>query len=148
MVGGSGRLWGWEEGGKRVEYLVERYGFDPGTSHAPLPWNDRISKSPNAEAIVTPFTSDYLSSYLSLCSSPSDAVLNFGPMDMLLTPVQHYLPTRLYSLFTHPAQEPGEKKRYIAMLSSRCVRAFLCVYGDGDVLMDGWVEMRMSHGPW
>ncbi|EAU83592.1 D-xylulose kinase [Coprinopsis cinerea okayama7 len=91
-------------GARRVgnvsRYLVERYGFDPDT-------------------IVSSFTSDYLSTYLSLCPSPNDAVLEFGPMDTLLTPAQHYIPTRLYNLFPHPAQEAGEKRRYIAALSSR-----------------------------
>ena len=72
-----------------------------------------------ADTIVTQFTSDYLSTYLSLCPSLSDAVLSFGPMDALLTPAQHYMPTRLYHLFPHPAQDPGEKRRYIVMLSSR-----------------------------
>ncbi|KAL4066548.1 hypothetical protein J3A83DRAFT_4427399 [Scleroderma citrinum] len=81
-------------------YICERYGFEPDT-------------------IVTPFTSDYLSAYLSICPSPGDAVLSFGPMDTLLTPAQHYIPTRLYSLFPHPAQDVGEKRRYIAMLTSR-----------------------------
>ncbi|KII84911.1 hypothetical protein PLICRDRAFT_57417 [Plicaturopsis crispa FD-325 SS-3] len=114
IVGGSReegrRVRGWlgevdvANGGKRIgtvsKYLVERYQFDPDT-------------------IVTPFTSDYLSTYLSLCPSTSDAVLSFGPMDALLTPVQTYIPTRLYSLYPHPAQDAGEKKRYIAMLASR-----------------------------
>ncbi|OCH90405.1 actin-like ATPase domain-containing protein [Obba rivulosa] len=114
IVGGSKqegrRIWGWlgdvdVSGGRRrignvSRYLVERYGFDP-------------------EAIVTPFTSDYLSTYLSVCPSPSDAVLTFGPMDALLAPASHYLPTRLYSLFPHPAQDSTEKKRYVAMLTSR-----------------------------
>ncbi|KAI6039367.1 hypothetical protein EDC04DRAFT_3062190 [Pisolithus marmoratus] len=81
-------------------YIIERYGFEPDT-------------------IVTPFTSDYLSAYLSICPSPGDAVLSFGPMDTLMTPAQHYIPTRLYSLFPHPAQDTNEKRRYIAMLSSR-----------------------------
>ncbi|KAH7886664.1 hypothetical protein F5I97DRAFT_1869221 [Phlebopus sp. FC_14] len=81
-------------------YLCERYGFEP-------------------DAIVTPFTTDYLSAYLSLCPSPGDAVLSFGPMDLLMTPAQHYIPTRLYSLYPHPAQDAGEKRRYIAMLTSR-----------------------------
>ncbi|KAG2113265.1 hypothetical protein BD769DRAFT_1439220 [Suillus cothurnatus] len=40
-----------------------------------------------ADTVITPFTSDYLSSYLSLCPSPGDAVLSFGPMDTLLTPL-------------------------------------------------------------
>lgn len=48
-------------------------------------------------------------------------MLSFGPMDTLLTPAQHYLPTRLYSLFPHPAQDACEKRRYIAMLTSRYV---------------------------
>ena len=72
-----------------------------------------------SDTIVTPFISDYLSGYLSLCPSPGDAVLSFGPMDTLLTPAQHYHPTRLYSLFPHPAQDAGEKRRYVAMLTSR-----------------------------
>ncbi|KAF7981000.1 hypothetical protein HWV62_35826 [Athelia sp. TMB] len=91
-------------GGKRVgnvsQYLVDRYGFDPDT-------------------MVTQFTSDYLSTYLSLCPSPSDAVLSFGPMDVILTPAQHYIPTRLYSLFPHPAQDGSEKRRYVAVMTSR-----------------------------
>ncbi|KDQ49763.1 hypothetical protein JAAARDRAFT_200595 [Jaapia argillacea MUCL 33604] len=91
-------------GGKRIgtvsKYLVDRYGFDPDT-------------------IVTPFTSDYLSSYLSLCPTPSDAVLAFGPMDLLMTPAQQYVPTRLYNLYPHPALDSGEKRRYIAILTTR-----------------------------
>ncbi|KAF8063231.1 hypothetical protein FPV67DRAFT_1505659 [Lyophyllum atratum] len=114
IVGGSReegrRVRGWlgdvdvSGGGRRAgnvsRYLVERYGFE-------------------SDAIVAPFTSDYLSSYLSLLPSQNDAVLSFGPMDVLLTPAQHYIPTRLYNLFPHPAQDPGEKRKYIAMLSSR-----------------------------
>ena len=71
------------------------------------------------DTIVAPFSSDYLSSYLSLLPSPNDAVLSFGPMDTLFTPAQHYIPTRLYNLFPHPAQDSGEKRKYIAALSSR-----------------------------
>ncbi|EEB94932.1 hypothetical protein MPER_06179, partial [Moniliophthora perniciosa FA553] len=114
IVGGSReegrRVRGWlgevdTSGGARKignvsRYLVERFGFD-------------------ADTIVTPFTSDYLATYLSLCPSPCDAVLSFGPMDSLMTPASAYLPTRLYNLFPHPAQEPGERKRYIAVLTSR-----------------------------
>ncbi|THH15411.1 hypothetical protein EW146_g5050 [Bondarzewia mesenterica] len=91
-------------GGRRIanvsRYLVERYGFEPDT-------------------LVTSFAPDYLSTYLSLCPSPSDAVLSFGPMDFLLTSAPHYLPTRLYNVFPHPAQDPNEKRRYIVMLTSR-----------------------------
>ncbi|KAH9920985.1 actin-like ATPase domain-containing protein [Amylocystis lapponica] len=114
IVGGNReegrRIWAWlgdvdVSGGRRrignvSRYLVERYGFDP-------------------DAIVTPFTSDYLSTYLSLCPSPSDAVLSFGPMDAMLAPASHYLPTRLYNLFPHPAQDASEKRRYVVMLTSR-----------------------------
>ncbi|KAJ4495854.1 hypothetical protein C8J55DRAFT_5421 [Lentinula edodes] len=119
IVGGSReegrRVRGWlgevdvSGGGRKVgnvsRYLVERFGFDP-------------------ETIVTSFTSDYLASYLS-CVPSSDpstgatAVLQFGPMDMLLTPAAHYIPTQSYSLFPHPAQDPTEKRRYIAVLTSR-----------------------------
>ncbi|RXW18264.1 hypothetical protein EST38_g7592 [Candolleomyces aberdarensis] len=94
VSGGSRRA------GNVSRYLVERYGFDP-------------------ETIVTPFTSDYLSTYLSVSPSPNDAVLSFGPMDNLLAPAQHYTPTRFYNLFPHPAQDAGDKKRYIVVLSSR-----------------------------
>ncbi|KAF9267014.1 actin-like ATPase domain-containing protein [Marasmius fiardii PR-910] len=114
IVGGSReegrRVRGWMgdvdvSGGARKignvsRYLVDRFGFETDT-------------------IVTPFTSDYLATYLSLCPSPLDAVLSFGPMDSLLTPAAHYLPTRLYNLFPHPAQEVGEKRKYIAVLTSR-----------------------------
>ncbi|TFY71343.1 hypothetical protein EVG20_g1656 [Dentipellis fragilis] len=91
-------------GGRRIgsvsRYLVERYGFEPDT-------------------IVAPFTSDFLSTYLSLCPAPSDAVLAFGPMDILLTSAPHYLPTRLYNVYPHPAQDPSEKRKYIVVLNSR-----------------------------
>ncbi|KAJ6523295.1 hypothetical protein B0H19DRAFT_1201757 [Mycena capillaripes] len=94
-VGGGGR-----RAGNIARYLVERYGFDPETG-------------------VTPFTSDGLAAYLSLAPAPSDAVLQFGPMDVMMAPAQHYIPTRLYSLFPHPAQEPSDKRRYIAVLTNR-----------------------------
>ncbi|PPQ90346.1 hypothetical protein CVT25_007748 [Psilocybe cyanescens] len=114
IVGGSReegrRVRGWlgdvdVSGGSRKvgnvsRYLVERYGFD-------------------AETVVAPFTSDFLASYLSLLPSSGDAVLSFGPIDTLLTPAQHYIPTRLYNLFPHPAQDTNEKRKYIAVLSSR-----------------------------
>lgn len=78
----------------------------------------------HTETVVTSFTSDFLSSYLSLCPAPSDAVLSFGPMDMLMTPAPHYLPARLYHIYPHPAQDPSEKRRYIAILSTRFVARF------------------------
>ncbi|KAF9002097.1 actin-like ATPase domain-containing protein [Cyathus striatus] len=92
--------------GNVSRYLVERYGFDP-------------------ETIVAPFISSTLSNYLSLLPSQGDAILSFGPMDTLLTPAAHYIPTRLYTLIPHPVQDgAGDRagrggKRYIAMLSSR-----------------------------
>ncbi|KIK68498.1 hypothetical protein GYMLUDRAFT_35926 [Collybiopsis luxurians FD-317 M1] len=115
IVGGSReegrRVRGWlgevdvSGGGRKVgtvsRYLVERFGFDPDT-------------------VVTSFTSDYLASYLSLCPfDSSTGVLQFGPMDMMLTPAQHYKPSRMYSLFPHPAQDAAEQRRYIAVLTSR-----------------------------
>ncbi|KAI0643402.1 actin-like ATPase domain-containing protein [Trametes meyenii] len=114
IVGGNReeghRIWSWLgdvdiSGGRRrigniSRYLVDRYGFD-------------------SEVIITPFTSDYLSTYLSLCPSPSDAVLAFGPMDVMMAPAANYIPTRLYNLFPHPAQDASEKRRYIVMLTSR-----------------------------
>jgi xylulokinase len=114
IVGGSReegrRVRGWlgdvdVSGGSRKagnvsRYLVERYGFDP-------------------ETIVAPFTCDFLASYLSVLPSAGDSVLSFGPMDALLTPAQHYIPTRLYNLFPHPAQDTSEKRKYIAILTSR-----------------------------
>ena len=40
-------------------------------------------------------------------------------MDFLLTSAPHYLPSRLYSVYPHPAQDPSEKRKYISMLTSR-----------------------------
>ncbi|THH06414.1 hypothetical protein EW145_g4109 [Phellinidium pouzarii] len=100
MLGDVDTLGGGRKVGHIASYFVERYGF-------------------SSDAILTPFTSDYLSTYLSLCPSPTDAVISFGPMDTMLTTAPHYLPNRLYTLFPHPAQEPNEKRRYIAMLTSR-----------------------------
>ncbi|KAJ7908853.1 D-xylulose kinase [Mycena leptocephala] len=94
-VGGGAR-----RAGNVARYLVERYGFDPETG-------------------VTPFTSDGLAAYLSLAPQPSDVVLQFGPMDVMMAPAAHYIPTRLYSLYPHPAQDPSEKRRYIAVLTNR-----------------------------
>ncbi|KDQ10746.1 hypothetical protein BOTBODRAFT_177833 [Botryobasidium botryosum FD-172 SS1] len=91
-------------GGKKIgtvsPYFVERYGFDH-------------------DAFLIPFSSDHLSVYLSLCPSSTDAIVSFGSMDVLLTPAPHYLPSRLYNLYPHPAQDPQEKRKYIAMLLSR-----------------------------
>lgn len=71
------------------------------------------------ETIVAPFTTDYLASYLSILPSAGDAVFSFGPMDAVLAPAQHYIPTRLYNLIPHPAQDANEKRKYIAVLTSR-----------------------------
>ena len=76
---------------------------------------------------MTPFTSDYLATYLSLCPSSSDAVLTFGPMDLLMTPAPNHLPSRLYNLFPHPAQDASEKRRYVAVLTSRYVWRHIAV---------------------
>ena len=76
--------------------------------------------------MILPFSSDYLSTYLSLCPSPTDAILQFGPMDVMLSPASQYIPSRLYSLVPHPAQDPAEKRRYIAILMSRCVHIASC----------------------
>ncbi|KAF7290824.1 hypothetical protein MIND_01323600 [Mycena indigotica] len=114
IVGGSReegrRVRGWlgevdlTGGGRRAgnisRYLVERYGFD-------------------AETGVTSFTSDGLAAYLSAVPAQNDVVLQFGPMDVLMAPAQHYLPTRLYNLYPHPAQDPTEKRRYIAVVTNR-----------------------------
>lgn len=103
-------------------YLVDRYGFDPGTY---IMRNIVIRQwtkfQLGVDTIVTPFSSDYLATYLSLCPTPSDAVLSFGPMDVMLAPAASYVPTRFYNLFPHPAQDTNEKRRYVAMLVSRCV---------------------------
>ena len=42
-------------------------------------------------------------------------------MDFLLTSAPHYLPSRLYNIYPHPAQDPSEKRKYICMLTSRYV---------------------------
>lgn len=135
IVGGNReegrRIWAWlgdvdaSGGRKRIgtmsRYLVERYGFDPGLLSEAGDVKGRMLIVLSTESIITPFTSDYLSSYLSLCPSPSDAVLAFGPMDSLMAPAPNYIPTRLYNLYPHPAQDASEKKRYIVALSSRYV---------------------------
>ena len=38
-----------------------------------------------------------------------------------MAPAPNYVPTRLYNLFPHPAQDANEKKRYVVMLTSRSV---------------------------
>ena len=131
IVGGSReegrRVRGWlgevdvSGGGRRIgnvsRYLVERYGFDSGA----LAWFFCVALILNlcTDTVVAPFTADFLSTYLSLCPSPNDAVLSFGPMDILMTPAHHYVPTRLFNLFPHPVQESNEKRRYISVISSR-----------------------------
>ena len=89
---------------------------------------------------MTPFTADYLSTYLSLIPTPSDAVLSFGPIDMLMAPSPHYIPSRLFSLFPHPAQDASEKRRYVAVLTSRyvlichlCLQRMLMTHRNADV---------------
>ena len=109
-------------GGRRVatvsRYLVDRYGFEPG--RFTVIKKQLFPYSLRQDTIIATFTADYLSTYLSLVPSPSDAVLSFGPMDFLLTSAPHYLPNRLYSAYPHPAQDPSEKRKYIVMLTSRC----------------------------
>ncbi|THH00573.1 hypothetical protein EW026_g1991 [Hermanssonia centrifuga] len=39
-------------------------------------------------------------------------------MDSLMTPAPHYVPSRLYNVFPHPAQDASEKRRYVTMLTS------------------------------
>src|SRR6267142_189647 len=86
-----------------------------------LPRNKNLSSQSVKDTTIASFTADYLSTYLSLVPSPSDAVLSFGPMDFLLTSAPHYLPSRLYNVYPHPAQDPSEKRKYISMLTSRYV---------------------------
>jgi xylulokinase len=131
IVGGSRdegrRVKGWlgevetNGGGRRAgvvsRYMMDRYGFEQGLHVAAS--NDIAVLMVSLDTIVTSFTSDFLSSYLSLCPSSSDAVLAFGPMDLMMAPAVNYRPTRLYSLYPHPAQDTGEKRRYVATLASR-----------------------------
>ncbi|KAF8530223.1 hypothetical protein BU17DRAFT_35794 [Hysterangium stoloniferum] len=100
------------DGGRSIgtisRYFVERYGFEKDTT-------------------VQAFTSSHLATYLSLVPTSSDALLSFGTTDHLLcaapsdpmyrdpTP----RPSRLYGLVPHPAQDPTEPRRFIAVLSSR-----------------------------
>ncbi|KAL5638729.1 hypothetical protein ACGC1H_003178 [Rhizoctonia solani] len=90
-------------------YFCQRYGFSP-------------------ETAVTPFTSDHLATYLSLSaclsSSPTqttpDAILAFGPTDVLLSPLPSSVPSpvprsRHYTLLPHPCTP----KSYITVLASR-----------------------------
>ncbi|KAK0214338.1 D-xylulose kinase [Armillaria fumosa] len=94
-VNGGGRKAGYVS-----RYLVDRYGFDP-------------------ETILTPFTSDTLSTFVSVCPAQSDAVLSFGPTDTFMAQAHTYIPSPIYNIVPHPYQEPGDKKKYIVMLSSR-----------------------------
>ena len=41
--------------------------------------------------------------------------------DSLMTSAPLYIPSRLYHIFPHPAQDANEKRRYVAMLTSRYV---------------------------
>ncbi|KAG1766308.1 hypothetical protein EDD22DRAFT_950670 [Suillus occidentalis] len=72
--------------------------------------------TPPSSRIVDIFPVNSLQIRSSLCPSPGDAVPFIWTNGY---PSQRYLPTRLYSLFPHPAQDAGEKRRYIAMLSDR-----------------------------
>lgn len=85
------------------------------------PFSNTCNLTELSETIVAPFTGDFFASYLSLLPSSGDAVVSFGPIDTLLTPAQHYIPTRFYNLFPHPAQDSTEQRKYIAVLSSRYV---------------------------
>ncbi|KZT35969.1 hypothetical protein SISSUDRAFT_1071671 [Sistotremastrum suecicum HHB10207 ss-3] len=89
------------EAGIISPYFVERYRFDKGTT-------------------IMTFTSDSISTYLSFCPQPSDAVLSFGTTDLLMTPTSSYIPSRAYTLVSHPAQHPSEKqRRYVSIVTSR-----------------------------
>ena len=103
--------------GTIAPYFVERYGFDPGMHVSSF--HVTLTSLEFLETSIIPFTSDHLATYLSLCPTSSDSIISFGSTDVLLTAASHYLPTRLYSLFPHPAQEPSESPRYVTMLSSR-----------------------------
>lgn len=71
------------------------------------------------DTIVTPFALDTLSSYLSLVPQPADVVLQLGPMDYLMASAPNYVPSRLFNLYPHPAQDPNEKRKYVVALTSR-----------------------------
>ncbi|KIJ29777.1 hypothetical protein M422DRAFT_214834, partial [Sphaerobolus stellatus SS14] len=93
------------DGGKSLgniaRYFVERFGFDKDTT-------------------IHPFTSSHLATYLSLVPTSSDALLAFGATDMLLCAAPDPpRASRIHALLPHPAQDPSEPKRWIAMLSSR-----------------------------
>ncbi len=68
--------------------------------------------------------------------SPSDAVLPFDPMDFLAS-ARHYLPTRLYSVYPHPVQDPSEKRKYADKQVYRnlaiCVHIFNTISRNADV---------------
>ncbi|KAG8905000.1 hypothetical protein FRB99_000873 [Tulasnella sp. 403] len=91
-------------GGKAVgtvsRYFIERYGFDKDT-------------------FLVPFTSDRLASYLGVSPSQDETILSFGAQDTLMVPATHYVPNKLYTLYPHPAQDPSEPRRYIAMITNR-----------------------------
>ena len=72
-----------------------------------------------SDVFLIPFTSEHLATYLSICPAPTDVILSFGQTDVLMTSAPRYVPSRLYYLHPHPAQNPYEKPRYIATLLSR-----------------------------
>ncbi|KAK7023012.1 hypothetical protein R3P38DRAFT_2957081 [Favolaschia claudopus] len=83
MLGDADASGGGRRAGTVRRCLVERYDFNPKT-------------------IITALTSDGLAAYLSVAPQPSDVVLQFGSLDVMMVPAQRYIPTPLYSLFPHP----------------------------------------------
>lgn len=81
------------------------------------PWHTTLTPLP--DAFIVPFTSDRLASYLSVSPGPEETVLSFGSVDSLMVPAPRYIPSRLYTLHPHPAQDPTEPRRYIAVLNNR-----------------------------
>ena len=49
-------------------------------------------------------------------------------MDVMMAPAPNYVPTRLYNIYPHPAQDASEKKRYIIMLTSRYIELSIHVF--------------------
>ncbi|KIO26903.1 hypothetical protein M407DRAFT_23843 [Tulasnella calospora MUT 4182] len=86
--------------GNVSSYFAERYGIEKG-------------------ALIVPFTSDRLASYLSVAPSHNEPVLSFGTQDTLMVPATQYIPDKAYTLYPHPAQDPSEPRRYIAVISNR-----------------------------
>ena len=85
-------------------------------------WSDQGSAVlPFTDVPVFPFTSEHLATYLSLCPTSSDCVIDFGQSDVLLTAASKAQPSRLFTTVPHPAQDTSEKRKFVTIVTNRHV---------------------------